>query len=398
MAELSSITLQCETVTPLFLGGADPRGTPELRAPKRQSQEVCCTGRKPRGTPELRAPSLRGALRYWFRALLAETDLSRLQQREAAVFGSQNHASPLSIRVSFAQSPPVRTWDPPRWPPGPAGGGGHVNGLVYLGFAFRPTRGQPARQAIDAGWRFQVVLSARHDDVLRQALAAFWALLHAGGLGSRTRRGFGTIRIVAPSAVVPSGIPALMSTARTPEELAQQLADGLRAAREAVRALDPAAPPAYAALAPGVIEATVLGHVWPSWDAAVADIGQFLAEHRRLLSPTMRELLATTPSSEYPRAGFGLPIVYYNLATGQSFTLEATRISRRASPLWIRPLYLAPGQYAVVLWLSRAPFWPAGSRLQVAGATLHGDVSLNGIEQFIAACTARWSGHGVKVE
>ncbi|WP_448575939.1 type III-B CRISPR module RAMP protein Cmr1, partial [Thermomicrobium sp.] len=42
-----SIRLPLETLTPLFLGGADPRGDPELRA-----------------------SSVRGALRFWLRALL----------------------------------------------------------------------------------------------------------------------------------------------------------------------------------------------------------------------------------------------------------------------------------------------------------------------------------------
>jgi hypothetical protein len=33
---LSEVKIQLETVTPLFLGGADPRGEPELRAAYRQ--------------------------------------------------------------------------------------------------------------------------------------------------------------------------------------------------------------------------------------------------------------------------------------------------------------------------------------------------------------------------
>lgn len=45
--QLSHLTLTLETVTPLFLGGADPRGAPELRA-----------------------PAFRGMMRYWFRAVL----------------------------------------------------------------------------------------------------------------------------------------------------------------------------------------------------------------------------------------------------------------------------------------------------------------------------------------
>jgi CRISPR-associated protein Cmr1 len=379
MAQLPGVTLQCETVTPLFLGGADPRGAPELRP-----------------------PSLRGALRFWFRALLADPNLAILREHEACVFGSQQHASPLRIRMSFDQSPPVQQWDPPRWPPGSSGTGGKVNGLVYLGFAFRAPQGQQARRAIDAGWRFQVHLSACHEDVLRQALAAVWALLNIGGLGSRTRRGFGTIRIVKPPVAAPTGVPALVSAARTPQELAAQLADGLRVARQALRANTSNTPLDYPALAPQRIKATVLGHTWPSWHAALADIGQLMAQFRQGLSPTMRDLLGSSPAPPYARAGFGLPIVYYDPATHQSLTLEATTISRRASPLWIRPLSLATGQYAVVLWLSRAPFWPHDSRLQYRlgkkTPTLPDDVSLNGVEQFIATCTKQRQGYEVAVQ
>lgn len=43
----ASLTVTLETVTPLFLGAAEPRGGAELRA-----------------------PSFRGALRYWPRALV----------------------------------------------------------------------------------------------------------------------------------------------------------------------------------------------------------------------------------------------------------------------------------------------------------------------------------------
>jgi CRISPR-associated protein Cmr1 len=42
---MQKITVKLETVTPLFLGGADPRGEPELRP-----------------------PAFRGAMRYWLRA------------------------------------------------------------------------------------------------------------------------------------------------------------------------------------------------------------------------------------------------------------------------------------------------------------------------------------------
>ena len=44
---MQKLTVTLEAVTPLFLGGADPRGSPELRP-----------------------ASFRGVLRFWWRALL----------------------------------------------------------------------------------------------------------------------------------------------------------------------------------------------------------------------------------------------------------------------------------------------------------------------------------------
>ncbi|MGQ9778178.1 MAG: type III-B CRISPR module RAMP protein Cmr1, partial [Thermodesulfobacteriota bacterium] len=61
MCELK-VTL--ETVTPLFLGGAAPRGAPELRA-----------------------PSFRGALRYWLRALVGAAGERSMRQHEDRLFG-----------------------------------------------------------------------------------------------------------------------------------------------------------------------------------------------------------------------------------------------------------------------------------------------------------------------
>src|SRR5579884_572648 len=376
MPALPSVTIECETVTPLFLGGADPRGTPELRA-----------------------PSLRGALRYWFLAL-AGFPIKRLQQEEPHVFGNQQQASPLRGTVSAATSPPSKTWQPGQWPPGSGGGGpGQVNGLAYLGFAFRREKDNPARRAIDAGWPFQITLTAKTAEVLAKASAAFWALCYFGGLGSRTRRGFGGLRVLRASGDMPAALPALALPARTPEELATYLADGLRAAQALIGASPGGGAVAYTTLRAASASACVLGHVWPTWHDVLYDVGQLLAAHRQGLALSLaqlREVLGqrgAQPSQAYPRAGFGLPIVYYDLRTGLNATLEATTLSRRASPLWIRPIRLASNHYAVLLWLSSAPFWPDKTQLKARVGqqtlVLQGEVPLGGVQQFIDACRAR---------
>ena len=81
MGEVHSIRVTLETVTPLFLGGAEPRGEPELRA-----------------------PSFRGAMRYWLRAALGgvigDTNLGGLHQLERIVFGSPDFGSPINTRLA----------------------------------------------------------------------------------------------------------------------------------------------------------------------------------------------------------------------------------------------------------------------------------------------------------
>lgn len=74
MAE--SIEAELEVVTPLFLGGAD------------QSEA------------EIRGASIRGAMRFWFRALAAQTDPASLRDLESDVFGDTKRASSVLVEVA----------------------------------------------------------------------------------------------------------------------------------------------------------------------------------------------------------------------------------------------------------------------------------------------------------
>jgi CRISPR-associated protein Cmr1 len=69
-------TIHLEVTTPLFNGGAEHKDE-ELQGAERRDSE-------------LRVPSLRGAMRFWFRALAGMAlgpDLDALARAEAAVFG-----------------------------------------------------------------------------------------------------------------------------------------------------------------------------------------------------------------------------------------------------------------------------------------------------------------------
>ncbi len=72
---LKTHTFDVEVVTPLFLSGAD------------------------QNTAELRPPSLKGMLRFWWRALYGRDSIKDMKEEEAKIFGDTDHKSDLVIRL-----------------------------------------------------------------------------------------------------------------------------------------------------------------------------------------------------------------------------------------------------------------------------------------------------------
>lgn len=168
MENRKTLTVTLETVTPLFLGGAEPRGTPELRP-----------------------PAFRGALRYWLRAALGgaigDNNLPGLHQLESAVFGSTDYGSPICVRLPNPLLP-------------------QSSAEKILPHKDSPQAGQ--RRAFKAGQKIELLISqlrSRDDAVWKAACGALNLALTFGGVGLRSRRGYGTLRVVQSSdpALVP---------------------------------------------------------------------------------------------------------------------------------------------------------------------------------------------------
>lgn len=156
-----SLTVTLETVTPLFLGGANPQDEPELRV-----------------------PSFRGALRYWLRAALGgvigdkDFNFNTLHELESAVFGSTDHGSPIRLRLRCPNGE-LRKDDASILP--------HITG-----------RGAGRRKAFAADQKFDLIMSqdGNHgEDVWNVACSALMLALTFGGVGLRSRRGYGTLRV-----------------------------------------------------------------------------------------------------------------------------------------------------------------------------------------------------------
>jgi len=72
---MEKIVFTCESVTPIFMYGAD--GT----------------------TPELRPASIKGVMRFWWRAINGNLPLKELKEKEDEIFGSTEKKSSFSIKI-----------------------------------------------------------------------------------------------------------------------------------------------------------------------------------------------------------------------------------------------------------------------------------------------------------
>ena len=156
---MKTITFHCETITPMFLAGAD--------------------GQK----PELRPPSIKGALRFWWRAMNGHLSLVDLKKKESEIFGGGGeNASRSNIIIEVLNQPKkndIKTAYPlPHKKPG--------------------DKGYFPKKSIQAGFEFKIKISFLKESKnfdLGKAKNLFIIFSILGGLGNRSRRGFGSFRI-----------------------------------------------------------------------------------------------------------------------------------------------------------------------------------------------------------
>ena len=359
---------ELEVVSPLFLAGAD------------------------QGEAELRTASIRGVLRFWFRAMmggLTQGDWTKVASLEAAVFGNTERASRVRIRVVPTSLRVVKPDGPP------------VNlrpGFLYLGFSFyrwdRHQRGYRLLRAyFEPGSAFRLDFSLRpgpDGELLERVLwGTLWLWTHMGGLGARSRRGFGAVQVRSET----PDLGLKFKPPPEPPQLVNHFRDGLRwiesafrefAKRQGVPAAGsiftpsgsrPPLPP-FSSLAKWRAVLVTRGN-WNDWQGVLADLGRFIRCFRNQSPTDLRR-----PTPDYSRVvarylrnvsvaswdltndAFGLPIQFRSSSRGLSATLtwrlENEDYDRRASPLMVRLLRLG-GRYAVVLLLLESEFLPSGA-------------------------------------
>lgn len=161
----------CEVVTPMFLGGADPK-----RA-------------------ELRAASIKGMLRFWWRALYGSDDIKDMAERESEIFGSTEHKSGLLINISpqIIAEEIINLTCGKKYKVESSRYKGELSIIDYLAFGICERRNVYNRAFIKPGKKFKIELRYTKENK-DEIVTAFKALISLGGLGSKTRNGFGSLR------------------------------------------------------------------------------------------------------------------------------------------------------------------------------------------------------------
>jgi CRISPR-associated protein Cmr1 len=323
-----SIDLTLELLSPAFIGGAFPE------------------------EPEFRIASLRGAWRYWYRALYGTgQEDGGLVEGEGRLFGSVfgEDARRSAVRLVPRQSTRALTARPWQRTPTPTG-------ADYLLFTMDMNR----RSYLEPGQTVQLDLTTGGDDEFERAGRSLAVTCAFGGIGARSRRMAGAVSLLAtsPGSTLPTG------HAPNPEALAARLADLIGPAHR--RRLP--GPPRYHVIASTAFRAGVLRRSFADWRAALDAVGTFLREFRLRRQPDydvakhLVEGRQPHPGATITRAAFGLPLTFrFRSAQGRSLQVKLGSSDRRGSPLFLSLERLEDGGLAVVWSHFRAPLSPDGS-------------------------------------
>lgn len=364
MALLKAV-FECTVVTPMFLSGTNQESV------------------------ELRAASLRGVMRYWYRAVLGAQgllDLPTLKQRESAIFGNTDAGSPVSVRIVPVTFPSASIRNPENlkdW----KGTDKHGTPTKYLWYSTR--LGDNCRVYLEPGTTFHIVFTAiaKGDSertskariAFAETIKAFWLVVHLGSLGTRARRAAGSfdaqlIDLRADDVQLPTFATLLGNGYDA------YLRDGLRSIVQPAQTLP--GRPAFSVLHPAHARVWRSGRTARSWEDAVWNFGGAFREFRLrrgvdqedatragLDYHTMKAVLAggaAPPTVE--RASFGLPLTFRFSGIKGSTTVQPARSNRRASPLWVRIVRLGETRYDAVLTFFDSQFLPPGEQMKVSKA------------------------------
>ncbi len=363
---------QYELITPLFGGGVDPGVTDPVTL--------------------IRGTSIRGHLRFWWRATRGgqfDGCLSEMKKAEDDLWGTASTSknpcpSKVQIGVDITEQGQIENPFETRTRA--------ASGWQDVAYAAFPLQGDGKKPpgSVRSGIAFALRLSFPESDE-DEITAALWAWETFGGVGARTRRGFGTLKLAAMDGIsnripnpqmvgawIESNLRTHVTTGAWPADvphlsgqLCMKVTGSYPTPRSAWGYLLRKLKDFRQSRNPGTASNRPGRSHWPEPD-----------EIRRLTSQSAP--MHATPLStvaKFPRAQFGLPIIFHfkdeKSGDPNDTSLEGVDHDRLTSPLILRPLACEGGRavgLAVVLDGTSLP--PGGLVLQSAGSTSRVDATL----------------------
>lgn len=353
-------TRRYKVITPLFGGGVVPGETDPVTV--------------------IRGSAVRGHLRFWWRATRGGefSDLAAMKKYEDDLWGSASNASEVSLDVTVRDRGKrfvVRRGDEELPVGHPSSDYGYV--------AFPLEDDQYVREGI----KFTLVLTypTKFDDDIA---ATLWAWETFGGIGARTRRGFGAL---ACTRVTVDG--ETQQGRGLEDDVLKQIKN--EAKHHVSSGTFPADLPHLSRQLDDLrITTRKYSNADEAWKALIKKLKDFRQSRRPSASDTppnvpgrsywpepdaIRRIFKTpsharhgkpvSKTDKFPRAAFGLPIIFHfkdNDDPGQT-SLQGANDERLASPLIIRPLLCTNNQaVGLVLVLDAPRHPPSGVKLQNA--------------------------------
>jgi len=159
-----------EIVTPMFLGGADTDDA------------------------ELRAPSIKGMLRFWWRATCGIDNFQDMKEKEADIFGSTEKKASFSIQIEKSDTILPILKNLPTGSMVPVENKTYRIGIIdYLAYGIRDHRQGYLRKHFPSGSSFKLKFVFYNENEKDNIIYALRAFIDFGGVGAKSRNGFGSL-------------------------------------------------------------------------------------------------------------------------------------------------------------------------------------------------------------
>jgi len=287
-----TITFNCEIVTPMFIGDAT-------------------------GGSELRPPAIKAALRFWWRAMHAHLSLENLKSTEISIFGGGGEnarRSSFDLSISRDQISPITfSYNKNKDLKPLSFLRKREEGLDYFFYTFVYLKKEgeylPSKSAFD------IVFQFNNEETIKPILASFWALVHLGNIGSRSRRGVGGFRVINEN-------KKHYGLSFAQENSLDFYSANFNTISEMLKIADEQTINTYSNLIGANIY--MANNTFSSWENALNDVGVKMKNFR--LDDDGKKRITDKQS-----AGFGLPVAH-----AKYYTITAKSYERRASPIIIK--------------------------------------------------------------